>query len=383
MNRQDVLNFPVRRACGAPRHDYFFRSHQKTAESILEMAEYGREHGLTALLEREYPDTGAKNIIANVIDDQVFVADGNRHCAALLLIREELTFGDLERERPGLLRIWFAGVEEGRNTPETPYDVYIPADVDISRIPEAKLGTDWFKNPPAPTLIVPGSFRADSERLNEQDRGCPLGETALAVQRLYAFASGDDIPADSYARMPARLPFDTEGGRLYFDVQGDLMDSDPDFRGELRIPGEFRGQRVSRIRTDAFNRRAGLTAVVLPDTVRMIANAAFYATGLSRVKLPQRLEWVGPDAFGHCSSLEEVHFTGGCGLEIDGGAFAHCPKLRWVILPRNLERIGEGAFYGCDSLRDVWYEGPREQWEQISIGAGNDWLLRATLHTRD
>ena len=182
MDRQTLLTHPVALACGAPGHHYHFTTHRDTALSILALADIARQQGLSQMLLWEYPDTRTKNIILNLMDGQVFVADGNRHCVAALLANPHLTFGDLESARPGILRIWQAGVEEGRNTPADPYDVYIPANIDISRIPEARMGTDYFKKPPAPTVIVPGSFRSDSPLLSEQDRGRPLGETTRAVK---------------------------------------------------------------------------------------------------------------------------------------------------------------------------------------------------------
>ena len=168
MDRKSLLTFPVAQACGAPGHHHYFTTHRETALSILAMADISRQQGLAQMLLWEYTNPRTKNIIVNIIDGQVLLADPN------------LTFGDLEAARPGILRIWQAGVEPGHNTPETPYDVYIPADIDISRIPEARLGMDYFKTPPAPTAIVPGSFRSDSPLLSEMDRGRPLGETTQA-----------------------------------------------------------------------------------------------------------------------------------------------------------------------------------------------------------
>ena len=182
MDRQSLLTYPVAQAWGAPGHHHYFTTHRETALSILAMADISRQQGLAQMLLWEYTNPHTKNIIVNIIDGQVFLADGNRHCVAALLADPNLTFGDLEAARPGILRIWQAGVEPGRNTPETPYDVYIPADIDISRIPEARLGMDYFKTPPAPTAIVPGSFRADSPPLSEMDRGRPLRETVQAVK---------------------------------------------------------------------------------------------------------------------------------------------------------------------------------------------------------
>ena len=182
MDSKSLLTFPVAQACGAPGHHHYFTTHRETALSILAMADIARQQGLAQMFLWEYTNPRTKNIIVNIIDGQVFLADGNRHCVAALLADPNLTFGDLEAARPGILRIWQAGVEPGRNTPADPYDVYIPADIDISRIPEARLGMDYFKTPPAPTAIVPGSFRSDSPLLSEKDRGRPLGETAQEVK---------------------------------------------------------------------------------------------------------------------------------------------------------------------------------------------------------
>jgi hypothetical protein len=182
MDRQSLLVYPVAQAWGAPGHHHYFTTHRETALSILAMTDISRQQGLAQMLLWEYTNPHTKNIIVNIIDGQVFLADGNRHCVAALLADPNLTFGDLEAARPGILRIWQAGVEAGRNTPADPYDVYIPADIDISRIPEARMGTDYFKNTPAPTAIVPGSFRSDSPLLSDTDRGRPLGETVQAVK---------------------------------------------------------------------------------------------------------------------------------------------------------------------------------------------------------
>ena len=183
MTRSEVLSTPVAAAVGAPRHDYYFKNTPSAVDSILEMFSYGRYYGMEPLLRREYPDVNSKNIILNVIGGKVYVADGNRHSIALMILRPDVTFADIEKLRPGLVRVWHAGVEEGKNTPETPYDVYIPADIDISRVPGARLGMDYFKNPPAPTNIVPASFPADSPLLKDDDRGYPLFLTAVAILR--------------------------------------------------------------------------------------------------------------------------------------------------------------------------------------------------------
>lgn len=359
MDLQTLMNYPLAQACGAPRHHHYFTTHRETALSILAMSDIVRQQGLSQMLLWEYPDTRTKNIIVNLIDGEVFLADGNRHCVAALLADPTLTFGDLEAGRPGILRIWQAGVERGRNSAADPYDVYIPADVDISRIPEARMGMDYFKKPPAPTAIVPGNFRPDSPLLRVEDRGRPLGETVRAVEIFLKPEPEEELL--EYGRMLSRLPFQTPAGTLYFDaLKPDLVDASPHIQGSVVIPKTFRNQTVTEIGMDVFNRRKGLTGIHFPDTIQTIWNAAFYGCdGLTTVTLPASLTTLGPDAFGRCRNLRKVVFTG---------------------IPRTIDG---GAFYGCDRLEAVFFPGSRAQWENIHIEPGNDPLLQAELFFTD
>lgn len=433
MNKSTLMDLPVAQACGAVRHDWFFKTDSAAQESIKELTELVKAQGADVMLAREYPDTAAKNVIVNIVEGKPYVIDGNRHCVALLMAEPKLSFGELEKLRPGLLRVWQAGVEEGKNTPETAYDVYIPADVDISGIPGARRGMDYFKNPPAPTNIVPGSFPSDSELLPEADRGRALGETAAALREMLYGCESAPAPVyntgGGYGGATVTLPYTTEGGSVYIDtIRGDLLHADEDFRGVLSMPVVFHGNRIVSVGTDAFNRRKGLTGVNFSDSVTFIGNAAFYGCdGLSVVTLPPRLEYLGDDAFGSCVGLLSVIFPGSCkaGVNIGGGAFARCEKLTSVTclgdiahigsgafydcaklmsitlngavgaigahafsgcgcltsisLRAGLQSIGEGAFDRCENLCRVDFRGSREQWEQISVGPGNEALKKAEI----
>lgn len=52
---------------------------------------------------------------------------------------------------------------------------------------------------------------------------------------------------------------------------------------------------------------------------------------------------------------------------IPEGAFAGCKNLRRITIPKKVRYIGEGTFAGCENLTDIYYEGTREEWEQIKI----------------
>ena len=46
-----------------------------------------------------------------------------------------------------------------------------------------------------------------------------------------------------------------------------------------------------------------------------------------------------------------------------------------ISLPKTVTSIGTNAFYGCDCLKNVYYEGSQEQWGNIEIGGGNEYLI--------
>ena len=48
-------------------------------------------------------------------------------------------------------------------------------------------------------------------------------------------------------------------------------------------------------------------------------------------------------------------------------AFAGCSNLRRITIPKNIRIIRKGTFEGCENLTDIYYEGSREEWEQIKI----------------
>ena len=82
--------------------------------------------------------------------------------------------------RDDLVRLWQDGWEDGSGQ-NAAYDVYIPVGTDTARIPETREGTDWFKDPPAPTKIVPATIPFDTPLLSEADRGRPLIETVRVL----------------------------------------------------------------------------------------------------------------------------------------------------------------------------------------------------------
>jgi len=51
-----------------------------------------------------------------------------------------------------------------------------------------------------------------------------------------------------------------------------------------------------------------------------------------------------------------------------------------VTMGSGINTIGYEAFYGCENLTDVYYNGTQAQWNEITIGEDNEYLLKATIH---
>lgn len=89
-----------------------------------------------------------------------------------------------------------------------------------------------------------------------------------------------------------------------------------------------------------------------PNTVRHIAEGAFYGCNLKTVELPVSLQSMGDAAFAESVKLESAQISGTLDA-LPTAAFAMCPSLEEVHLPASVVDFGEDAFYGCAALRVV------------------------------
>ena len=132
---------------------------------------------------------------------------------------------------------------------------------------------------------------------------------------------------------------------------------------------------ITTIRSMAFY-GAGVSEVVLPDTLDSIGSDAFARSSLTGIQLNQGLETVGAgafseclslrtvtipstvhtleEAFAMCTALESVVWTGGTGTYTLGDyALYGCASLASVVLPDNLRTIGYAALADCTSLQTI------------------------------
>lgn len=110
-------------------------------------------------------------------------AYGNAHLVALVACDPDLTLEKLAEAagRSDFIRVWRDGWEAGSGQ-ACAYDIYVPLDADVSRIPDSRLGVDGFKEPPEDINVIPPHIAFDSLLLALYDRGRTLAETAECMR---------------------------------------------------------------------------------------------------------------------------------------------------------------------------------------------------------
>ena len=137
---------------------------------------------------------------------------------------------------------------------------------------------------------------------------------------------------------------------------------------------------VTSISGYAFYDCGSLTSVVIGDSVTSIENEAFCnCSSLTSVVIPDSVTSIGNEAFCNCSSLTSV-VIGDSVPSIGDEAFRNCSSLTSVVIPDSVTSIGSDAFYGCSSINDVYFTGTEEEWDNIVLEGGNQYLTDATIH---
>lgn len=157
---------------------------------------------------------------------------------------------------------------------------------------------------------------------------------------------------------------------------GVLQGSTENISGDLVIPSEVAGVKVTSIANSAFYGREGLTSVTIPGTVESIGDQAFtsclslksvkiadgvmtmgkdafrYCYALTDVTLPKTLTAIKDYSFYKCIALESVKIPSGVS-SLGSYVFAESTKLQTVSLPDSVKAIGDYCFNNCSSLTSI------------------------------
>lgn len=130
-------------------------------------------------------------------------------------------------------------------------------------------------------------------------------------------------------------------------------------QGKLIVPSFINGKAVVGIRANGFYECAGLTGLILPDTVEYIERNAFSGCEeLTRVRWSAGLRKINSGAF-DCTGLETLVLPEGVTF-LGENAFGHA-KLKSVSLPSTVskmtatnEKLDANPFAFCESLEEIY-----------------------------
>lgn len=113
-------------------------------------------------------------------------------------------------------------------------------------------------------------------------------------------------------------------------------------RKEVIVPGKIGKAVVTAIGDYAFS----------PNAPRLTKEAAELRTNITKITLPESINYIGERAFFLCHMLEELNIPDRV-TEIGNSAFVCCDNLRGISLPSSLVKLGTGAFATCCALDNV------------------------------
>lgn len=88
---------------------------------------------------------------------------------------------------------------------------------------------------------------------------------------------------------------------------------------------------------------------------------------------------IGDYAFHNCNGLISITIPD-CITSIGDSAFLYCLGLKSITIGNGVTYIGNSTFGECGRLKTIFYKGTEEQWDKISIGSGNNFLINANIH---
>ena len=74
------------------------------------------------------------------------------------------------------------------------------------------------------------------------------------------------------------------------------------------------------------------------------------------MRIPDTVEYIGPDAFKGCLNLQTVILPAKKLETIEKGTFENCKRLTSLRIPACVKKVKSGAFKGCDALENIHAE---------------------------
>ena len=261
------------------------------------------------------------------------------------------------------------GFEANVKKTETDYGIHL----DFT-LPRGEKGADGY----VPIKGVDYFTEEDIKTLNIPDKSV-VEANKDAVNAIKYYGDANIVPSDARLFQFSYNDFD-----MTAQVGKDLETDGENLSGDIVLPYEGVGPegtyRIVSTRPSGFVNCAGITSVIIPNSITKINNFTFSAClNLKKVIIPESVTKIVRHAFFQCEKLDNVVIPDGV-TSIEDHTFALCVSLKTITIPASVKSIGEEAFYFCDSLTDVYYTGTKEEWDAIVVEAENDALSRAKIH---
>ena len=131
--------------------------------------------------------------------------------------------------------------------------------------------------------------------------------------------------------------------------------------GKVLIPRTLNNIKVTSIGTCTFLNCRELTAVMIPESVKVIGPDAFKGCcGLKTATIPGSVKKIERGAFYFCGGLTAVTIQEGVEV-IDQGVFTCCTDLTSVTIPSSVTNIGAWATSDCSKLTSLTILGDVRQ----------------------
>ncbi len=128
--------------------------------------------------------------------------------------------------------------------------------------------------------------------------------------------------------------------------------ADKALKGDIVIPGKYRGKAVTAIGDYGFAECGNITSISIPDSITSIGQSAFYNCGIKEINIPDSVKTIGASAFAA---------TG----------------LASIVIPSSAEEIGSNAFSQCTSLKSFYID--KTEGSITDINSNNWGVTEATI----
>lgn len=138
------------------------------------------------------------------------------------------------------------------------------------------------------------------------------------------------------------------------------------YKGGIVIPSQitYEGSTyiVTTIGAIAFYNCQELQSVSIPNSVTLISDEAFGASGIKSIDIPESVTTIGQRAFHACKNLERISLPQNI-EDIGSSAFSECSSLTSIQLPEGLSQLSGELFMYCSNLKSIVIpEGPTTIW---------------------